>query len=218
MYKTIYSVTSATKIYISHKCSICGTQNTYQNNIVETASLETKDPTAVGANWNGKNQFGGSSMRSVGSEKTRKAEERYARAEEGADQALEERVKRILNEEKSGKYRSAQFYCPCKKCGHLEPWSKLRYNRILQAITNFFLIIAGIYFIALCCVGEIGGAFLGLFLLSTPAISWYTFKYTHRYIMEKRIELLPKQCLPTISLKEDDIFMKTAKTRDEYLF
>lgn len=98
-----------------------------------------------------------------------------------AKAATGKKLRQICQEMDKGRYDAAEFCCECSRCGHQEPWAKLRFSKGDSAIRNLFwaallLSAVSIWF---------GAAYASLVAV------WLLYKVGHRRNMYQQIQKLP---------------------------
>jgi len=177
--------TVSTPVYIAYRCSKCNHLNAYV-----TYLSETRETAKLGT---------------VHLESTER--KMMKTAEQYSVEALGRRIRKVLDEEKQGIYRAAEFNCPCARCGHKEAWSKLRYTKVEEFLGRPLAV-------AIFCavIGLIDKRFVSITYISCGFFAviglWYLFKHFHRKHMEQKIEILPKSSLPIIAISEEELRSK----------
>lgn len=156
-------------IFVTYQCSQCRKIVTTKHILQETITVSSQD-TIV---WQGASTASSNEKKEIQPGK---------------------KLNRVLEEQKRGLYRIAEFDCKCPNCSHREPWSQMRY-RFLDIIMGSILPIGILFTIILFSFGiKILGVVLAYLLL----------KRVHRAIIEKNIRLLPQQSLPYFALTPEE--------------
>ena len=119
--------------------------------------------------------------------------------------ALDDRLRVILDEQNADRYEVAQFRCACSFCGHIEPWSRLRYSRV----DYLFRLISciGLRSSILLLIGSLlfRSSLLFLVTVATLGVIWFlrflrkAYKKWHRGKTQRAIAKLPPESLPKVS-------------------
>ena len=165
---TTAKTTASIPLEVSYTCSKCDTQNKQINYVSEWAEVTKK----------------GTIHRSS----------TYDKMLEESQQVSEFRVSRRLNqiidEEKTKRYRAAEFKCKCSYCGYVEPWAKMKFTPIETILGVLAIWMIPLAFVHLAFL-------LSLVLLLT---AWFLFKKIRYAQLEKQISMLPKTSLPTVKI------------------
>lgn len=171
---TTAKTTVSIPLYIHYKCSKCGEINNSVHIVNETRESS---------------QMGVAVFNST-------REELLNRSSEYTTAAMGRRLTKIFAERENGKFEAAEFNCECKKCGHKEPWSKMRYTLIdcimgtllpFSLLLSLFSIYIGIWYVV-------------------ALIAWFLYKRLHTNRMNSLIQQLPKSALPVFSLIQEEVF------------
>lgn len=171
---TTANTTVSIPLYVHYKCSKCGEINNTVHTVVETRSSTQKGV--------------------VLSNSTRKG--LLEQSSERATAAMGRKLTKIFTEKESGKYEAAEFDCKCKRCGHREPWSRMRYT-LIDSIMGVLLPFSILFSLASIYVG---------IWYAVVLASWFLFKRLHTNRMNILIRQLPKSALPVFSLIQEEVF------------
>ena len=174
MGRTTAKTSVSIPLYVHYKCSKCGEINNCVHTVVETRSSTQKGV--------------------VLSNSTRKG--LLEQSSERATAAMGRKLTKIFTEKESGKYEAAEFDCKCKRCGHKEPWSRMRYT-LIDSIMGVLLPFSLLFSLASIYVG---------IWYAVVLTSWFLFKRLHTNRMNTLIQQLPKSALPIFSLTQGEVF------------
>lgn len=185
-YGTAMYVTVGVHLYVTYVCSKCGCQ-------VLTEHIVRATDGASGGAWNRKSI--------------------NENADYNASGRMTSKLLDILEERKDGQYRTAKFNCKCGKCGHKEPWSKLRYGFL--TFLTVLLSIAGVFTI-------IGAAMIKdhVILLTTVCAlllllaSYFLYRGSNTRKMEKLTAALPEKSLPTFSQELEEVLNEAVRNSE----
>ena len=173
-------------LYVTYVCSECGCQVLTKHIIRETGQSR-------GAVWN--------------------SSEIREKADYNASSRMTSKLLDILEERKDGQYRTAKFNCKCGKCGHKEPWSKLRYGgltflTVLLSIAGVFAILGAVmikdYIILLTAV-------CALLVLLT---CYVLYRVVNTGKMEKLTAALPVRSLPAFSQEFEEVLNEAVRNSE----
>mgnify|MGYP001159016367 CR=1 FL=1 len=180
------SVTYGIHLYVTYVCSKCGCQ-------VLTEHIVRATNGASGGAWNRK---------SINEQ-----------ADYDAASRMTSKLLDILEERKDGQYRTAKFNCKCGKCGHKEPWSKLRYGFL--TFLTILLSIAGVFAI-------LGAAMIKDYIILLTGVCALLFLLTcyvlYRVVntrkMEKLTAALPVKSLPAFSQEFEEVLNEAVRNSE----
>lgn len=185
-YGTAMYVTVGVHLYVTYVCSKCGCQ-------VLTEHIVRATDGASGGAWNRKSINEGADYNAAG--------------------RMTSKLLDILEERRDGQYRTAKFNCKCSKCGHKEPWSKLRYGFL--TFLTVLMSIVGVFAI-------IGAAMIEdhiLLLISVCAIvcllvCYFSYRVAHTGKMEKLTAALPEKSLPAFSQELEEVLNEAVRNSE----
>jgi len=185
-YGTNLCVTYGIHLYVTYVCSKCGCQ-------VLTEHIVRATDSARDNAWN----------RNSINEK----------ADYNAAGRMTSKLLDILEERKYGQYRTAKFNCKCGKCGHKEPWSKLRYG-FLTFLTVLFS-IAGVFTI-------LGAAMIKDYIILLTAVCsllsllacYVLYRVLNTRKIEKLTAALPAKSLPAFSQEFEEVLNEAVRNSE----
>lgn len=168
------------KFYTGYRCSKCAKRNVFQHKVCVIGCAETNDPyVSAGTRLHLENL-----------------------AEIQAKYRLQARVEAILQEQKNGVYRTAEYNYKCSRCGHKEPWSRLRFTtwKIIAPIVGLFGFIGVLFALSV-------GPILALAALAALAAVIGVPFIVHRILVhfrERKIAELPQDARPVLTLDPNE--------------
>ena len=172
--KTGETVTVSLSVDLKYRCSSCGKDNV----VPESLSSSAHTGTLMGVNLS-------------------------RNLHEQATEALNAKLKCILNQNDPHRFRNANFTCKCKYCGHREPWASIdseRFNKI--SLACLCVLICSVFLLPFVSLNPFDGMSL-LFLLPTVfgvagLVGTIIYKSKNCVRMAKLIAKLPPESLPTL--------------------
>lgn len=176
LFSNTKDIKKAVWLYEAHRCSACGELNAAKHRIILKYSYDEI-----------------ASMRSEAN--------RNASAGQKLDDAAAELIRRAADPEDIEKYYDLNLSGKCRKCGHKEPWSRMRW-RLYETVFNALVAMSVIALIV--GVGELfmgGGAMIllpsaGLIALTVGA---WLLKKVRRSKREKSIAALKEASVPYLT-------------------
>lgn len=174
------SVKKAATLYEAHRCSACGELNAAKHKLILRYRY---DEIAL----------------------SRSGSERASLAQQRLDEAADELMKRAADRDDVSKLYDLDLLGKCRKCGHKEPWSRIR-MRFVEPIFNVMIVVS---FVALlgAVIGLFTGANAALLIaagaLTAATIGVAVFRHLHRKKRENASAALDEENLPFLTDDED---------------
>lgn len=185
-YGTAMYVTVGVHLYVTYVCSKCGCQ-------VLTEHIVRATDGASGGAWNRKSI--------------------NENADYNASGRMTSKLLDILEERKDGQYRTAKFNCKCGKCGHKEPWSKLRYGFL--TFLTVLLSIAGVFtIIGAAMIKDHVILLISVCVVVCLLVCYFLYRGSNTRKMEKLTAALPEKSLPAFSQELEEVLNEAVRNSE----
>lgn len=125
-----------------------------------------------------------------------------------AEKRLKKTVDQYIRRTDKMCYSHANLKCKCTKCGHKEPWAKMRYLYI-DFIVNVIIAL----YLCVLIYPMISEGIIPLIYFLAITVLWLPIRLIHSIVMNSKTKKLPRESIAVVDL----VYGNVDKKREEFL-